>query len=242
MEDILRGFFLWEKTMPQNADLPWLKQTATITLKPATFVSSALVLLVCWTCIFLLGVMAGRDNANSRPHKQIEQSAAKNSPSSEPETMTPENQAIIDATDLRYQFTLKKGGLIDRLEQGKNALVAQILPHMVPEKTAPKANTPKPETAEAPKTESASAQGDAGRMYDYVYQIGTFRESDEASIDRLRERLEGAGYRTRMQRSGSLRILFLVGRATAAIEEDVAAITRSFKLGPPLLRQKKPVP
>jgi hypothetical protein len=226
--------------MSQQADLPWLKQTATITLKPATFVSAALVLLVCWTCIFLLGVMAGRDNANSRPHKQIENSVAR-APASGSTEMTPENQAIIDATDLRYQFTLKKGGLIDRLEQGKNTLVAQILPQLAPEKPKPKEKEPKEEAASPTKAEGAGTQADAGRMYDYIYQIGTFRESDEASIDRLRERLEGAGYRTRMQRSGSLRILFLVGRATSAIEEEVPAITRNFKLGPPLLRQKEPV-
>ncbi|MDE5878955.1 MAG: SPOR domain-containing protein, partial [Desulfovibrio sp.] len=39
-------------------------------------------------------------------------------------------------------------------------------------------------------------------MQDYVFQVGAFR--DEDSVDSLRQRLEGRGLRTRMQREGKL--------------------------------------
>lgn len=50
-------------------------------------------------------------------------------------------------------------------------------------------------------------------MFDYVFQVAVFK--DEDSVDSLRQRLEGRGLRTRMQRDGKLflvLVLLLRGR------------------------------
>ncbi|MDM8216357.1 hypothetical protein QUW15_09390, partial [Desulfovibrio piger] len=64
---------------------------------------------------------------------------------------------------------------------------------------------------------------------------------DMESVDDIRQRLEGRGYRTRMERRGKLYVIFLLVRGDAARAAEVPAVLKSLRLGEPLLRSKKPV-
>lgn len=78
-----------------------------------------------------------------------------------------------------------------------------------------------------------------GPMQDYVFQMGAFR--DEDSVDSLRQRLEGRGLRTRMQREGKLYVVLVLLRGDAARAEEVTRIAEELRLGKPMLKSRKPV-
>lgn len=77
-------------------------------------------------------------------------------------------------------------------------------------------------------------------MYDFVFQLGAFREP--GIVDDLRQRLEGRGLRTRMERSGKLYLVMVVLRGTDERAREVEAIAQDLRLGKPLMRSRKPVP
>lgn len=77
-------------------------------------------------------------------------------------------------------------------------------------------------------------------MYDFVFQLGAFREP--GIVDDLRQRLEGRGLRTRMERSGKLYLVMVVLRGTDERAREVESIAQDMRLGKPLMRSRKPVP
>ena len=85
----------------------------------------------------------------------------------------------------------------------------------------------------------AQAVAQPGPMQDYVFQMGAFR--DEDSVDSLRQRLEGRGLRTRMQREGKLYVVLVLLRGDAARAEEVTRIAEELRLGKPILKSRKPV-
>ncbi|WP_300909396.1 SPOR domain-containing protein, partial [uncultured Desulfovibrio sp.] len=72
----------------------------------------------------------------------------------------------------------------------------------------------------------------------YVFQVGAFK--DEESVDSLRQRLEGRGLRTRMQRDGKLFLVLVLLRGDAARAAEVPRITEELRLGQPILRSRTP--
>lgn len=76
-------------------------------------------------------------------------------------------------------------------------------------------------------------------MFDYVFQVAAFK--DEDSVDALRQRLEGRGFRTRMQRDGKLYLVFVLLRGDAARAAEVPQIMHEMHLGEPIVRSRKPV-
>lgn len=90
-----------------------------------------------------------------------------------------------------------------------------------------------------PAAAEAMARQPADAVRDYVFQVGAFR--DEASVDALRERLEGYGLRTRMQREGKLLVVLVLVRGTPARASEVVAAAEALRLGAPILRSSRPV-
>lgn len=90
-----------------------------------------------------------------------------------------------------------------------------------------------------PAAADAMARQQADGVRDYVFQVGAFR--DEASVDALRERLEGYGLRTRMQREGKLLVVLVLVRGTPARAAEVVAAAEALRLGAPILRSSRPV-
>lgn len=100
----------------------------------------------------------------------------------------------------------------------------------------------------APPMQLAVAEGQApapppkpveSSLFDYTFQVGVFK--DEDTVDALRQRLEGRGLRTRMQREGKLYVVFVLMRGTESRVAELGHILEELRLGAPLLRGKKPV-
>ncbi|MCL2123080.1 MAG: SPOR domain-containing protein, partial [Desulfovibrionaceae bacterium] len=82
-------------------------------------------------------------------------------------------------------------------------------------------------------------------LFDFTYQVATFRDAEQA--DKLRERLEGEGVRTALERSlakdgKSWYKVLAVRRGTEEDNQQLLALLDQMRLGQPLLRSKKPAP
>lgn len=231
-----------QATTPRGGEpVEWRKRTCTLTIRPLAVISGFIVMLICWTCIFILGVMAGRNSADKQQLAAAQQPQAEKQEAAHAATPS-EGQAIIGAMDLRYQHSLKKKGLVDPAPEKNAPQPKPFKPAVAPAANAPAVTQPGTPAGTTPPSQLVQNTVPADTIrYDYVYQLATFNASEERRIDSLRESLEGEGFRTRVKRTGNQRALQLVVRGTTSVEEDVARAVKRLKLGDPWLRQKTPV-
>ena len=103
---------------------------------------------------------------------------------------------------------------------------------------APKgAAQPASEKTAAPAKPQAATNG--APLYDFVFQVAAFRNVDDA--DRLRQRLEGQGLRTRGQKSGKLTLVMVHMRGTDLDAANLKEELQRMRLGSPLQKAKKRV-
>ena len=133
--------------------------------------------------------------------------------------------SVLAASELRFSRAL-------RAEPG-----ARLEPVSPP---LPAAQAPKPAAAGAVPAGEKAPPPTPTDIYDFVFQLGAFR--DPGIVDDLRQRLEGRGLRTRMERSGKLYLVMVVMRGTDDRAREVEAIAQDMHLGKPLMRSRKPVP
>lgn len=212
--------------MPQE-DSSRIKGRFGLSLTFTSLFTIIVVMLGAVSAAYVFGVMQGRKAAAPA----MEQPAGKAGRAEVPEAPGPEK--ILRAQDLEYARALRGE---DRRQP--------------PEKPV------QPQAASAPQPESASqaaleAQGQTGAarhslveslpdgQFDYVFQMAAFRDGQGA--DQLRERLEGHGLRTRLERAGSLFLVLVPMRGDARRVQELLEIAASLKLGEPLLRSRRPI-
>lgn len=200
------------------------------------------ILGACW--IFMLGVMVGR---GYNPDAKIAEVVPGIAPGSrlpaapEPATtaLRPEELDFIPALRNKPRLSVQhNAGLpVNSPGAGNRTAPLSTLPNPPEIQTAGAtgqiAAPPSPPPPAAPKAE----------LYDYVYQTATFNDPEQA--DKLREKLEGVGVRTRLEKTPakSGKILYKVQALLRGNEEDnkdLLASLERFRLGPPLLRSKTP--
>ncbi|WP_241159376.1 MULTISPECIES: SPOR domain-containing protein [unclassified Desulfovibrio] len=205
------------------------------------------------------GVMTGRASASAeRRLASLEAGRTASadvppaSPKGAPAAPPQEGPGILSPEELRFARALRNEDGAPEAPPAPPRLAAQS-PAPVAQAPA-EATTPSPGQPVAPMPgaaplaaapEAATAQpvapvaAPATPMQDYVFQVGAFR--DEESVDSLRQRLEGRGLRTRMQREGKLYVVLVLLRGDAARAEEVMRIAEELRLGKPMVRSRKPV-
>ncbi len=229
---------------PDAKKPPLGKRSYTLKLSFSMLMTTIIVSLIGISWIFLLGVMVGR---GYNPDAKVAEFASRFSRGSSAPVKEPPNE-VVKPEDLRFMSSLKNK--------------ADFSAHNATLPALPAHNATLPKSAAAGRSPAAGAEDasgglSAGRpaaepaaaprpsMHDYVYQVATFRESDQA--DRLRERLEGAGLRTRLDKTptkdgkGSFYKVQALLRGTDEDNQDLLAALEKLKLGLPLLRSKTPV-
>lgn len=151
------------------------KRRYTLSLSFAGLISSVIIIIIAIGWTFTLGVIIGR---GYNPEKQLPE-LAKLLPA--PEEQPVEEQEILKPEELNFMSELKQ-------QTSSSEKTASAQPETKPAAPAVSAATP------APKKEKA-ASSEVVRS-DYVFQVVAYKKRDQA--DRLRERLEGEGLRTRM--------------------------------------------
>ena len=197
-------------------------------LKPGTLAAVAFLFVATLVLAYLGGVMAGRSHWRA-PQETAEAEA----PVAEDENAPEEHGAVLHPSDLRFATALralpgeKPPPPPPQPDKQKEGAAPAMPPGMRP--AVPPGQTPPPPVK--PTTPPT--------VFDFVFQVAAFKDME--SVDDIRQRLEGRGYRTRMERRGKLYVIFLLLRGDAARAAEVPAVLKSLRLGEPLLRSKKPV-
>ncbi len=227
-----------EKKTPQEP--PEVKKL-TFNVGFSALMTALTVLVGCVVVAFMMGVIVGRDQEREvpgmekiLPAKPIEKQAEAQSP---PNTQS--GQAPYVTSD---RVTAQKSKLMTPEElKYANALKVkeQATPDTQSPSALPSAQAEKPSqsaaTAQTPNTEKK----EAATVLDYVFQVSSLK--DEKAVDTLRADLEGEGMRTRMTKSASYYIVFVLVRGTEVQAEAVRERLIAMKLGNPLQKQKTPV-
>lgn len=180
------------------------------------------LLIAAMTAAYILGVMTGRSQEQPKPAAAAPEIS---------ETKPEDGQAsILQAHELEFTQELR-GERINK----KTAVEA-------PRPEAPGQDTQKEGKEESKQDNAAPSKqpvSDSADLYDYIFQVAALK--DEEAADSLRQRLEGAGLRTRLERSGKLLIVVVLMRGDNDRVLELNQIASGLKLGAPLLRSKKPV-
>lgn len=177
------------------------------------FLSAAAISLA-----YVGGVMSGRHSVTVAP---VEGTAIES-----PETVVKEEseQKVLAPEELEFARALR--GVKPRAEKSSTSLPVPPV--------APSANAPAPPLPEAP---AAGVPAPENVLTDYVFQMGAFK--DDAGADGLREKLEGYGLRTKLQKDGKMRVVLVLLRGSPERAEEVVQIARALKLGDPVERSRK---
>jgi cell division protein FtsN len=192
------------------------------------------------TFFFVMGILIGRGyrpEADVPPLKDI-------MPSSEHGQLAEEAKKpeVLTLEELDYQDRLKASPqqMLDTPEEPPAESAAK--PEPKPRAKAESKPEPEPAAAVKPeKVESAPAQpGEA--VYDYVYQVASFRKADMAGS--LRDKLAAAGLNARVQsgeaKGSTWHRVQVLYHGTPASTADMKAVLSKFGIGKPLLKKKTP--
>lgn len=221
-------------------------------LRPSSLLAACFLIVAAIALAYVGGVMSGR--AYWRSHG-AQQTASRNAQGKavegEPQEEAAPQQHILAPEELRFARVLRGESLPPGMAEGlKPGEVAAAPAHGPQVQANPKAVQPPVPVASASTGRAAqAAPGEqpvtlnslqpVSNTFDYVFQVGAFK--DEESVDSLRQRLEGRGLRTRMQRSGKLLVVFVMLRGNDARAEEVVHACESLSLGKPILRSKTAV-
>ena len=225
---------------PDASKTPLNKRAYTLNLTFSTLLTAVIVTLIGVSWVFMLGVMVGRGyNPDAKVHEFTERVLRRRQA---PVVQEPP-QAILRPEELHFGAALRDKPLYNSTapavipaaptpaRQTNNSAVTAAGAQAAPTQTV------QPPTQLVPR-------GAQPVRFDFVYQVATFRDTEQA--DKLRERLEGEGIRTIMERNPAKdgKSLYKVLAARRGTEEDnkqLLALLDRLKLGLPLLRSKKPV-
>lgn len=239
--------------------------TPFLRLRFSSMLALAFLGLAAIALAYVGGVMAGRASASAERQTAAQSAHSSKGPSSAAQGQAtarasgePEVSAILSPEELRFARALRRpdGAPENSGPQNKaaNPVVipkesaqASQLPVLIPGQTGSQIQGQNG-TAQAGASIMASGGStqskpelapQASPIQDYIFQMGAFK--DEESVDSLRQRLEGRGLRTRMQKDGKLFVVLVLLRGDNARAEEVLQIAEELRLGKPIIRSRKPV-
>lgn len=219
--------------------------TPFLTLRPTALVAAFFLTFMTLVLAYLGGVMLGRNHGSRQTEVTAAVATSQENATNSAETEAPDDavaQKILAPEDLRFYRVLHNEGIGtegDGQAQGR-------VPRTPPRSSASGGASTPPTTAgtetpamRTPAPQQATEAGRGTAMYDYVFQVAAFRDGD--TVDALRQRLEGRGLRTRMQRQGKLYVVLVLLRGDAQRAAEVQRTTESMGLGKPIQRSRTAV-
>ena len=217
---------------PDAAKTPLRKRAYTLNLTFPMLLTSVIVVLIGVSWVFMFGVMVGR---GYNPDAKIHEIAGRVLRGRQAPAVQEPPQAILRPEELDFGPALR-----DKPPYNASAAVG------VPATQTPAPQTNSTAVSSPPAASVQVAQPPAQpALFDFVYQAAVFREAGQA--DRLRERLEGEGVRTTLEKSPTkdgknLYKVLAVRRGTEEDAKQLLDVLESLRLGPPMLRSKKQAP
>ena len=207
------------------------------TLPPLAAGAVCIVMLACIGWAFFMGYMVGH---GQNPGEEMRELTGIGRP--DRETLAEMDKAMAGSEDAGLRDKLAD---LSRQPVGGAPAAKSPYPFNKPSDNglaawgnAPKgAAQPASEKTAAPAKPQAATNG--APLYDFVFQAAAFRNVDDA--DRLRQRLEGQGLRTRGQKSGKLTLVMVHMRGTDLDAANLKEELQRMRLGSPLQKSKKRV-
>ena len=207
------------------------------TLPPLAAGAVCIVMLACIGWAFFMGYMVGH---GQNPGEEMRELTGIGRP--DRETLAEMDKAMAGSEDAGLRDKLAD---LSRQPVGGAPAAKSSYPFNKPSDNglaawgnAPKgAAQPASEKTAAPAKPQAATNG--APLYDFVFQVAAFRNVDDA--DRLRQRLEGQGLRTRGQKSGKLTLVMVHMRGTDLDAANLKEELQRMRLGSPLQKSKKRV-
>jgi cell division septation protein DedD len=195
-------------------------------LRFSSLVGACVLIVVAVALAYLAGVMRGRASLEQQPpHRK---SAI---------TEAAPGRGVADGNPLRIQDKILSPEELRFASVLKNRPApAQLQQPLKP--AAPPVEQPADSSRSMPEDKALSPVPQEA-MHDYVFQVAVLRDEDGA--DALRQRLEGHGLRTRMQRSGKNLAILVLLRGNGQRAAEIPRIMEELRLGKPVLRSKKTV-
>lgn len=246
----------------RNAPSDQANEKKCLCLRPSSLLAAGFLVVAAVVLAYLGGVMSGRAYWKAHPQPIAASASSSVAPSDGDNAAgadggsasggTPQEprQKVLTAEELRFSRVLRN-------DAATGDAPLKPMPSMTPVQTKP-VNTVQAGGAGAQGPATGSAQGAAQGsqaaggaqpggiakpqttgMYDYVFQVGAFKDAD--AVDSLRQRLEGRGMRTKMERSGKLYVVLVLLRGDEARAAEVLRSTEGMGLGKPIQRSRKPV-
>ena len=218
---------------PDASKTPLRKRAYTLHLTFPMLLTTVIVVLIGVSWVFMFGVMVGRGYNPDAKLREIAGRVLRGRQA--PSTPVPP-QAILRPEELDFGPALRDKPL-------HNSTAAMGRP-AAQTPTAPQTNSTAASSPPAASVQVAQPPAQPA-LFDFVYQAAVFREAGQA--DRLRERLEGEGVRTTLEKSltkdgKSLYKVLAVRRGTEEDAKQLLDVLESLRLGPPMLRSKKQAP
>lgn len=192
------------------------------------------LVVVAMTAAYIWGVMTGRAQSSSTREQEAEPVVAVTGSEEQPENR------ILQAHELQFAQVLRGESPAPK-PVPQPPVSEKPAQEPVPAKPVQEPAPAKPVQAPAVKVETPpSPQPSQGQqVWDYLYQVAALK--DEQAVDSLRQKLEGEGLRTRMERSGKLYLVMVLIRGDESRVAELARIAELLRLGEPLLRSRKVV-
>lgn len=197
------------------------------------------LVLACIALAYIAGVMSGRASAARDNNVRLGYAQP-----SEQITSAPTDEKIagvLSPEELEYARALRS----DTAQRSKKNVVADKTgappKKEMPDQSSLQNSVPVETTVHrqvGTTVESSSSPG-LPVLFDYVFQVAAMRTED--SVDALRQRLEGRGMRTRMQREGKMYYVLVLLRGDELRAAEVVQTLDSMRLGKPLIRSRKAV-
>lgn len=188
------------------------------------------LIVVAMTAAYIWGVMTGRAQSSSTSAPVVK---------AQEEEWEPEqgDSRILQAHELQFTQVLRSETPSPKSPPQQTVPEKSAPPQAAPEKPTPEVTPEKP--APAVREQKPAPEAPSAKACDYIYQVAALK--DEQAVDSLRQKLEGYGLRTRMERSGKVYLVMVLIRGDESRAAELARITESLHLGEPLLRSRKAV-
>lgn len=200
-------------------------------LRIPTLISACFLALVAISAAYVLGVMSGRQSLPSTRENSLPVSEAQPSSSKTGKDLAPKPaEPILSARELEFARVLRReeNGPLNKLKGNQEKGSEQKEAEPPAAESQPKASLQK-----SLETEQSA------EISDFLFQVGSFK--DEKTVDNLREKLEGHGLRTMMQRDGKLFLVLVRLRGSPARAAELVALFNELGLGEPILRSRTAV-
>lgn len=200
----------------------------------ATFVFLGFAALVL---AYVAGVMSGRHGFNTKKADAMP-SAPKAQNQAKEEILLPEQLEFVKAlreaktdSNTEIKAEIRQETKEQNVEKSENASQAS--------KTAPpdsQGNITENTTVSQSDPSQPNTEASRPEIYDYIFQVGAFR--DETGADALRQKFEGLGYRTALEKNGKMYIVLIKLRGDTKRATEIEESAHSLRLGTPLLRKR----